>query len=234
MHLYDKEGMPITITTRNKVYVNATDKIYVNGTEGKVIKLYTRTFEHFYHSLSDKEIASLWKLAIVSLGLDEYPEYQSLLPFNFNFLLEEEETVKPVIWKYLMVAVGYPKYEVKQLDYETFANRHALLGFERVHLNKGDAEHDAYEYLLSVRPNDRVEGCVYNELDLRGVKYVMFDLDDKKLPIMVFANNPEDTNPFFDIRNQIMIRQPKGYLENQFEITDGGNVYDVTYNMPKD
>ena len=226
MHLYDKEGMPITITTTNKVYVEDTKR--------KVIKLYTRTFEHFYGSLSDKEIASLWKLAIVSLGLDEYPEYQSLLPFNFNFLLEEEETVKPVIWKYLMVAVGYPKYEVKQLDYESFANKQALLGFERVHLNKGDAEHDAYEILMSVRPNNRVAGCVYNELDLRGVKYVMFDLDDKKLPIMVFANNPEDTNPFFDIRNQIMIRQPKGYLENQFEITDGGNVYDVTYNMPKD
>lgn len=234
MHLYDKEGMPITITTRNKVYVNATDKVDVNDTEGKVIKLYTRTFEHFYHSLSDKEIASLWKLAIVSLGLDEYPEYQSLLPFNFNFLLEEEETVKPVIWKYLMVAVGYPKYEVKKLDYESLANKQALLGFERVHLNKSDAEHDAYEILMSVRPNNRVAGCVYNELDLRGVKYVMFDLDDKKLPIMVFANNPEDTNPFFDIRNQIMIRQPKGYLPNQFEITDGGNVYDVTYNMPKD
>ena len=226
MHLYDKEGMPITITTTNKVYVEDTKR--------KVIKLYTRTFEHFYGSLSDKEIASLWKLAIVSLGLEEYPEYQSLLPFNFNFLLEEEETVKPVIWKYLMVAVGYPKYEVKQLDYESLANKQALLGFERVHLNKSDAEHDAYETLMSVRPNNRVAGCVYNELDLRGVKYVMFDLDDKKLPIMVFANNPEDTNPFFDIRNQITIKQPKGYLENQFEITDGGNVYDVTYNMPKD
>ena len=108
MHLYDKEGMPITITTTNKVYVDDTER--------KVIKLYTRTFEHFYGSLSDKEIASLWKLAIVSLGLEEYPEYQSLLPFNFNFLLEEEDTVKPVIWKYLMVAVGYIKYEVKQLD----------------------------------------------------------------------------------------------------------------------
>ena len=226
MHLYDKEGMPITITTTNKVYVEDTKR--------KVIKLYTRTFEHFYGSLSDKEIASLWKLAIVSLGLDEYPEYQSLLPFNFNFLLEEEETVKPVIWKYLMVAVGYPKYEVKQLDYESFANKQALLGFERVHLNKSDAEHDAYECLMSIRPNYRVEGCVYDELDLRGVKYVMLDLDDKKLPIMVFANNPEDTNPFFDIRNQIMIKQPKGYLENQFEVTDGGNVYDVVYNMPKD
>lgn len=226
MHLYDKEGMPITITTRNKVYVNDTER--------KVIKLYTRTFEHFYRSLSDKEIASLWKLAIVSLGLDEYPEYDSLLPFNFNFLLEEEETVKPVIWKYLMVAVGYPKYEVKQLDYESFANKEALLGFERVHLYKSDAEHDAYECLLSVRPNDRVEGCVYNELDLRGVKYVMFDLDDKKLPIMVFANNPEDTNPFSNDINQIRIRQPKGYLPNQFEITDGELIYDVLYIKPED
>lgn len=226
MHLYDKEGMPITITTMNKVYVNAT--------EGKVVKLYARTFEHFYRSLSDKEIASLWKLAIVSLGLEEYPEYQSLLPFNFNFLLEEEDTVKPVIWKYLMVAVGYPKYEVKQLDYESFANKQVLLGFERVHLTKSDAEHDAYEYLLSVCPNDRVEGCVYDELDLRGVKYVMFDLDDKKLPIMVFAKNPEDTNPYFNNSNQIMIKQPKGYLENQFEITDGGIVYDVLYIKPKD
>ena len=226
MHLYDKEGMPITITTMNKVYVNAT--------EGKVVKLYARTFEHFYRSLSDKEIASLWKLAIVSLGLEEYPEYQSLLPFNFNFLLEEEDTVKPVIWKYLMVAVGYPKYEVKQLDYESFANKQVLLGYERVHLTKSDAEHDAYEYLLSVRPNDRVEGCVYNELDLRGVKYVMFDLDDKKLPIMVFAKNPEDTNPYFNNSNQIMIKQPKGYLENQFQVTDGGNVYDVLYFKPKD
>lgn len=226
MHLYDKEGMPITITTRNKVYVNAT--------EGKVVKLYARTFEHFYRSLSDKEIASLWKLAIVSLGLEEYPEYQSLLPFNFNFLLEEEDTVKPVIWKYLMVAVGYPKYEVKQLDYESFSNKQVLLGYERVHLTKGDAEHDAYEYLLSVRPNDRVEGCVYDELDLRGVKYVMFDLDDKKLPIMVFAKNPEDTNPYFNNSNQIMVKQPKGYLENQFEVTDGGNVYDVLYIKPKD
>lgn len=226
MHLYDKEGMPITITTMNKVYVN--------DTEGKVVKLYARTFEHFYRSLSDKEIASLWKLAIVSLGLEEYPEYQSLLPFNFNFLLEEEDTVKPVIWKYLMVAVGYPKYEVKQLDYESFANKQVLLGFERVHLTKSDAEHDAYEYLLSVRPNDRVEGCVYNELDLRGVKYVIFDLDDKKLPIMVFAKNPEDTNPFFEIRNQIMIKQPKGYLPNQFKITDGGLAYDVLYIKPKD
>lgn len=226
MHLYDKEGMPITITTMNKVYVN--------DTEGKVVKLYARTFEHFYRSLSDKEIASLWKLAIVSLGLEEYPEYQSLLPFNFNFLLEEEDTVKPIIWKYLMVAVGYPKYEVKQLDYESFANKQVLLGFERVHLSKGDAEHDAYEYLLSVRPNDRVEGCVYDELDLRGVKYVMFDLDDKKLPIMVFAKNPEDTNPYFNNSNQIMIKQPKGYLENQFQVTDGGNVYDVVYNKPRD
>lgn len=226
MHLYDKEGMPITITTMNKVYVNAT--------EGKVVKLYARTFEHFYRSLSDKEIASLWKLAIVSLGLEEYPEYQSLLPFNFNFLLEEEDTVKPVIWKYLMVAVGYPKYEVKQLDYESFANKQVLLGYERVHLTKGDAEHDAYEYLLSVRPNDRVEGCVYSELDLRGVKYVMFDLDDKKLPIMVFAKNPEDTNPYFNNSNQIMIKQPKGYLENQFQVTDGGIIYDVMYIKPKD
>lgn len=226
MHLYDKEGMPITITTRNKVYVN--------DTEGKVVKLYARTFEHFYRTLSDKEIASLWKLAIVSLGLDEYPEYDSLLPFNFNFLLEEEDTVKPIIWKYLMIAVGYPKYEVNQLDYESFANKQVLLGYERVQLSKGDAEHEAFEYLMSVRPNDRVEGCVYNELDLRGVKYIMFDLDDKKLPIMVFANNPEDTNPFFNNNNQIMIKQPKGYLPNQFEITDGGNVYDVVYNKPKD
>ena len=226
MHLYDKEGMPITITTRNKVYVNSTD--------GKVVKLYARTFEHFYRSLSDKEIANLWKLAIVSLGLDEYPEYSSLLPFNFNFLLEEEDTVKPIIWRYLMVAVGYPNYEVKQLDYESFSNKQVLLGYERVHLNKGDAEHEAYEYLMSIRPNDRVEGCVYDELDLRGVKYIMLDLDDKKLPIMVFANNPEDTNPFFNNSSQIMIKQPKGYLDNQFEVTDGGNVYDVVYIKPKD
>lgn len=226
MNLYDKEGMPITITTRNKVYVNAT--------EGKVVKLYARTFEHFYRSLSDKEIASLWKLAIVSLGLDEHPDFQSLLPFNFNFLLEEEDTVKPVIWKYLMVAVGYPKYEVKQLDYKSFANKQVLLGFERVHLTKVDAEHEAYEYLMSVRPNDRVEGCVYDELDLRGVKYVMFDLDDKKLPIMVFAKNPEDTNPYFNNSNQITIKQPRGYLENQFEVTDGGNIYDVVYIKPTD
>lgn len=226
MHLYDKNGMPITITTMKKVYVNAT--------EGKVVKLYARTFEHFYRSLSDKEIADLWKLAIVSLGCDKYPEYQSLQPFNFNFLLEEEDVVKPVIWQYLMIAVGYPKSKVIQLDYKDFANKQVLLGFERVHLTKGDAEHDAFEYLLSVRPSDRVAGCLYNELDLRGVKYAMFDLDKKKLPIMVFAKNPEDTNPFFNNSNQIMIKQPKNYLENQFEITDGGNVYDVVYNIPRD
>lgn len=226
MHLYDKEGMPISLTTINKVYVNAT--------EGKVVKLYARTFEHFYRSLSDKEIANLWKLAITSLGLDKYPEYQSLVPFKFDFILEEEDVVKPVIWQYLMVLVGYPKSKVTQLDYKDFANKQVLLGFERVHLTKGDAEHDAFEYLLSVRPNDRVAGTLYNELDLRGVKHTMFDLDDKKLPIMVFAKNPEDTNPYFNNSNQIMIKQPKGYLENQFEINDGGNIYDVIYNKPGD
>ena len=133
-----------------------------------------------------------------------------------------------------MVAVGYPKSKVIQLKYEDFANKKVLLGYERVYLTKGDAEHDAYEYLLSIRPCDRVAGCLYNELDLRGVKYVMFNLDDKKLPLMVFANNPEDTNPYFNNSNQIMINQPKGYLENQFMITDGGNIYDVTYNKPRD
>ena len=51
MHLYDKEGMPITITTMNKVYVDDTKR--------KVIKLYTRTFEHFYGSLSDKDRKSV-------------------------------------------------------------------------------------------------------------------------------------------------------------------------------
>lgn len=226
MHLYDKNGMPISITTTNKVYVNAT--------EGKVVKLYALTFEHFYRSLSDKEIANLWKLAIVSLGWDKYPEYQTLVPFNFEFILEEEDVVKPVIWQYLMVAVGYPKSKVMQLDYKAFANKQVLLGFERVQLSKGDAEHEAFEYLLSVRPCDRIAGCLYNELDLRGVKYVMFDLDDKKLPIMVFANNPEDTNPFFNNSSQIMIKQPRGYLENQFEINDGGKIYDVVYNKPTD
>lgn len=226
MHLYNKEGMPISLTTINKVYVNAT--------EGKVVKLYARTFEHFYRSLSDKEIASLWKLAITSLVWDKYPECQSLVPFKFDFILEEEDVVKPIIWRYLMVSVGYPKSKVTQLDYKDFANKQLLLGFERVHLTKGDAEHDAFEYLLSVRPNDRVAGTLYNELDLRGVKYTMFDLDDKKLPIMVFAKNPEDTNPYFNNSNQIMIKQPKGYLENQFEINDGGNIYDVIYNKPGD
>lgn len=226
MHLYDKEGMPISLTTINKVYVNAT--------EGKVVKLYARTFEHFYRSLSDKEIASLWKLAITSLVWDKYPECQSLVPFKFDFILEEEDVVKPIIWRYLMVSVGYPRSKVTQLDYKDFANKQLLLGFERVHLTKGDAEHDAFEYLLSVRPNDRVAGILYNELDLRGVKYTMFDLDDKKLPIMVFAKNPEDTNPYFNNSNQIMIKQPKGYLENQFEINDGGNIYDVIYNKPGD
>lgn len=226
MHLYDKNGMPISITTMNKVYVNAT--------EGKVVKLYARTFEHFYRSLSDKEIANLWKLAITSLGWDKYPEYQTLVPFNFEFILEEEDVVKPVIWQYLMVAVGYPKSKVIQLDYKDFANKQVLLGYERVQLSKGDAEHEAFEYLLSVRPCDRIAGCLYNELDLRGVKYVMFDLDDKKLPIMVFANNPEDTNPFFNNSSQIMIKQPRGYSENQFEINDGGNIYDVIYNKPGD
>ena len=218
--------MPISLTTINKVYVNAT--------EGKVVKLYARTFEHFYRSLSDKEIASLWKLAITSLVWDKYPECQSLVPFKFDFILEEEDVVKPIIWRYLMVSVGYPKSKVTQLDYKDFANKQVLLGFERVHLTKGDAEHDAFEYLLSVRPNDRVAGTLYNELDLRGVKYTMFDLDDKKLPIMVFAKNPEDTNPYFNNSNQIMIKQPKGYLENQFEINDGGNIYDVIYNKPGD
>lgn len=226
MHLYNKEGMPISLTTINKVYVNAT--------EGKVVKLYARTFEHFYRSLSDKEIASLWKLAITSLVWDKYPECQSLVPFKFDFILEEEDVVKPIIWRYLMVSVGYPRSKVTQLDYKDFANKQVLLGFERVHLTKGDAEHDAFEYLLSVRPNDRVAGTLYNELDLRGVKYTMFDLDDKKLPIMVFAKNPEDTNPYFNNSNQIMIKQPKGYLENQFEINDGGNIYDVIYNKPGD
>ena len=218
--------MPISLTTINKVYVNAT--------EGKVVKLYARTFEHFYRSLSDKEIASLWKLAITSLVWDKYPECQSLVPFKFDFILEEEDVVKPIIWRYLMVSVGYPRSKVTQLDYKDFANKQVLLGFERVHLTKGDAEHDAFEYLLSVRPNDRVAGTLYNELDLRGVKYTMFDLDDKKLPIMVFAKNPEDTNPYFNNSNQIMIKQPKGYLENQFEINDGGNIYDVIYNKPGD
>lgn len=226
MHLYDKEGMPISLTTINKVYVNAT--------EGKVVKLYARTFEHFYRSLSDKEIANLWKLATTSLVWDKYPECQSLVPFKFDFILEEEDVVKPIIWRYLMVSVGYPKSKVTQLDYKDFANKQVLLGFERVQLTKGDAEHDAFEYLLSVRPNDRVAGTLYNELDLRGVKYTMFDLDDKKLPIMVFAKNPEDTNPYFNNSNQIMIKQPKGYLENQFEINDGGNIYDVIYNKPGD
>ena len=226
MHLYDKNGMPISITTTNKVYVNAT--------EGKVVKLYALTFEHFYRSLSDKEIVNLWKLAIVSLGWDKYPEYQTLVPFNFEFILEEEDVVKPVIWQYLMVAVGYPKSKVIQLDYKAFENKQVLLGFERVQLSKGDVEHEAFEYLLSVRPCDRIAGCLYNELDLRGVKYVMFDLDDKKLPIMVFANNPEDTNPFFNNSSQIMIKQPRGYLENQFEINDGGKIYDVVYNKPTD
>lgn len=226
MHLYDKNGMPISITTMKKVYVNAT--------EGKVVKLYSRTFEHFYRSLSDKEIANLWKLAITSLGWDKYPEYQSLVPFNFEFILEEEDVVKPVIWQYLMVSVGYPKSKVMQLDYKAFANKQVLLGFERVQLTKGDAEHEAFEYLLSLRPCDRIAGSLYNELDLRGVKYIMFDLDDKKLPIMVFASNPEDTNPFFNNSNQIMIKQPKNYLENQFEINDGGKIYDVVYNKPRD
>ena len=224
MRLYDKEGIPISLTTINKVYVGAI--------KGKVVKHYTGTFSEFYYSLSDKEVANLWKLAITSLGLEKYPEYSTLLPFNFNFLLEEEDVVKPIIWKYIMISVGYPKYTVNQLDYESFANKQLLLGYERVHLTKGDAEHDAYDYLLSVRPNDRVAGCLYNELDLRGVKYAMFDLDNKHLPIMVFANNPEDTNPFFNNSNQIMIKRPKGYLPNQFEITDGGNMYDVIYNKP--
>lgn len=226
MHLYDKEGMPISLTTMNKVYVNAT--------EGKVVKLYARTFNHFYSTLSDKEIADLWKLAIVSLGWDKYPEYQTILPFNFKFLLEEEDVVKPIIWQYFMVSVGYPKSKVIKLNYEDFANKQTLLGFERVHLTKGDAEHDAFEYLLSVRPSDRVAGTLYNELDLRGVKYAMFNVDKEKLPIMVFAKNPEDTNPYFNNSNQIMIKQPKGYLENQFEINDGGNIYDVIYNKPGD
>lgn len=224
MKLYDKEGMPITLNTMNKVYVGVT--------KGKIVKLYARTFKEFYSTLSDDEIANLWKLAIVSLGLDKYPEYQSLLPFNFKFLLEEDDTVKPVIWQYLMVSVGYPKSKIIQLDYKSFENKQVLLGYERVHLTKGDAEHDAYDYLLAVRPNDRVAGCLYNELDLRGVKYAIFDIDKKKLPIMVFANNPEDTNPYFNNSNQIMINQPKGYLENQFTINDGGNTYDVIYNKP--
>ena len=30
MHLYDKNGMPISITTMNKVYVNATEGKVVN------------------------------------------------------------------------------------------------------------------------------------------------------------------------------------------------------------
>lgn len=224
MYVYDKRGTQISVTTINKVYVE--------DTKCKLVKLYTGTFSEFYYSLSDKEIANLWKLAITSLGLEEYPEYATLLPFNFNFLLEEEDVVKPIIWKYIMVSVGYPKHTVNQLDYESFANKQILLGYERVHLTKDDAEHEAFDYLLSANPSDRLAGCLYNELDLRGVNYVMFDLDDKHLPIMVFANNPEDTNPFFNNSNQIIIKQPKGYLPNQFEITDGGNVYDVTYNKP--
>ena len=224
MYVYDKKGTQISVTTINKVYVGAT--------KGKVVKLYTGTFSEFYYSLSDKEVANLWKPAITSLGLEEYPEYATLLPFNFNFLLEEEDVVKPIIWKYIMISVGYPKYILNQLEYESFANKQLLLGYERVHLTKDDTEYDGFDYLLSVNPSDRLDGCLYNALGLRVVKYVMFDLDSKHLPITVFANNPEDTNLFFNNNNQIMIKQPKGYLPNQFEITDGGNAYDVTYNKP--
>lgn len=224
MYLYDENGFPISISTTKKVYTIATGD--------KVVNLYTRTFEHFYKSLSDKEIEKLWKLAITSLGLDESLEYSTLVPFEFKFLLEEDEIIKPTIWRYLMTEVGYPKYKVVQLDYKAFANKQTLLGFERVYLTKSDAEHDAYDYLLSIHPNERSEGRIYNELDLRNVKHAIFDLDDKKLPIMIFANNLEDTNPFSNDINKIRIRQPKGYLPNQFEITDGTLVYDVMYINP--
>lgn len=226
MYLYDENGFPISMSTTKKVYIIATG--------GKVVNLYTRTFEDFYKSLSDKEIEKLWKLAITSLGLDESLEYSTLVPFEFKFLLEEDEIIKPTIWKYLMLSVGYPKYKVVQLDYKAFAHKQDILGFERVYLTKSDAEHDAYEYLLSIHPNERTEGRIYNELDLRNVKHAIFDLDDKKLPIMIFANNLEDTNPFSNYINKIRIRQPKGYLPNQFEITDGGKNYDVVYNKPRD
>lgn len=226
MYVYDKKGTQISVTTTNKVYVGST--------KGKMVKPYIGTFSEFYYSLSDKEVANLWKLAITSLGLEEYPDYSALVPFNFNFLLEEEDFVKPIIWKYIMISVGYPKYTVDQLDYESFANKQLLLGYERVYLTKDDIEYDAFEYLLSANPSDRLAGYLYNELDLRGVKYVMFDLDNKHLPIMVFANNSEDTNPFFNNSSQIMIKQPRGYLENQFEINDGGKIYDIIYNKPRD
>lgn len=224
MYLYDENGFPIPVATTKKVYVN------VSG--GKVVNNYIRTFEDFYRSLSDKEIEKLWKLAITSLGFDESLGYSTIVPFEFKFLIEEDEIIKPTIWKYLMAAVGYPKYKAIQLDYKSFANKQTLLGFERVYLSKSDAEHDAYDYLLSIRPNERAEGRLYNELDLRNVKYSIFELDDKKLPIMIFANNLEDTNPFSNDINQIKVRQPKGYLPNQFEITDGKLVYDVMYNNP--
>lgn len=227
MNIHDENGLPIRLST--------TKEVYVKSSEGKVVKSYARTFEHFYRTLSDKEIANLWKLAIISLGWDKYPEYQTLLPFNFDFILEEEDVVKPVIWQYFMVAVGYPKSKVMRLNYQAFADTQGLLGFERVLLDKSSAEHEAFDYLLSIRPKERVTGCLYHKLVLNDCKYFILDLDEKKLPILVYANNPEDTNPFFaQNSSQIVINQPKGFLANQFRITEGDLVYDVIYNKPND
>jgi len=222
MCVYDKTlGMSSQLSTCKEVYVKTS--------EGKVDKSFTPTFRSFYDSLSNEEIERLWCLALINLGLVNEPGYCDLEPHSIEFIIQEFSKVEPTIWKYLMVAVGYPKSKVMRLNYQHFADTQGLLGFERVITTKGEVEKEAFEYLQSVRPNDRIAGCLYKELDLRGVKYVMFDLDNKKLPIMVFANNHEDTNPFFKNSNQIMIKQPKGYLPNQFEITDGGNVYDITY-----
>lgn len=227
MNIHDENGLPIRLST--------TKEVYVKSSEGKVVKSFTPTFRDFYDKLSIDEVERLWKLAIINLGLDNNPKYSEIEPHSLDFIIEEETIVEPTIWKYLMVAVGYPKSKVMRLNYQAFADTQGLLGFERVLLDKGSAEHEAFDYLLSIRPKERVTGCLYHKLVLNGCKYIVLDLDEKKLPILIYANNPEDTNPFFaQNSSQIVINQPKGFLTNQFRITEGDLVYDVIYNKPND
>lgn len=225
MNIYDSTGTPIQLSTCKEVYVKSS--------EGKVVKSFTPTFRSFYDRLSAKELERLWYLALINLGLDDEIGYCDIEPHSIEFVVQEITKVEPTIWRYLMVAVGYPKSKVMRLKYDAFADTQGLLGFERIMTNKGEVEQEAFEYLLSIRPKERVNGCMYHKLGLQGCKYITLSLDDKKLPILIYANNPEDTNPFFnEYSTKLVINQPAGFLANQFRITEGDLEYDVAYNKP--
>lgn len=217
------------------MYLKTIKEVFFVPTKGFVVR-----FSSLYKLLKPEQIDRLYDMALLDLGLSDDPTYTCINPLGLDTLAEDNvKIIRDTIFRFFLVRVGYdPRKAMKlNLTYET----DGFLAFESVFLNEGDALHNRYEYLLSMRKMRREHPVDICRVDLSKVPHFIFDIpgltiwrNAEECSVMCYAFEEVDgLNEVYLPENKIFINQPREFLPDMFRVNDRGYVYDVMYSHPK-